>query len=180
MGYSAGTAVAGLLKMANRFKKDDVVVVIFHDHGSRYVGKIYNDEWMRERGFLDEKITASYLLDMQKNKKVISIAPNDTLAHSLHLMKTHDLSQLPVIENTKLLGTITEGQVLDLALEDKHKNLNLLVKDVMKEALPIVNQSASVQEISKLINKNTPAVIVEESHGQYRIITKYDLIQHFI
>ncbi len=180
MGYSAGTAVAGLLKMSNRFKKDDVVVVIFHDHGSRYVGKIYNDEWMRERGFLDEKITANYLLEMQKNKTLISIAPNDTLAHALQLMKTHDLSQLPVIGNTELLGTITEGQVLDLALEDKHKNLNLLVKEVMRDALPIVNLNTSMQEISKLINKNSPAVMVEESHGQYRIITKYDLIQHFI
>ena len=73
MGYSAGTAVAGLLKMKDRFKEDDVVVIIFHDHGSRYVGKIYNDEWMRERGFLEDSLSAKAILKAKGQKTLITI-----------------------------------------------------------------------------------------------------------
>jgi cystathionine beta-synthase len=178
MGYSAGTAVAGLLKMKDRFKPEDVVVVIFHDHGSRYVGKIYNDEWMRERGFLDEKITAANILDAQKNKELVSIEPNDTLARALQLIKNHELSQLPVIENGEVMGTILEDQMIELVLNCGNKPESVQVHSCMGKALPIIGRDATLQEISRRIDKSSPAVLVQEEDRKYRIITQYDLLKY--
>jgi cystathionine beta-synthase len=178
MGYSAGTAVAGLLKMKDRFKPEDVVVVIFHDHGSRYVGKIYNDEWMRERGFLDEKITAANILDAQKNKELVSIEPNDTLARALQLIKNHELSQLPVIENGEVMGTILEDQMIDLVLNCGNKPESVQVHSCMRKALPVIGRDATLQEISRRIDKSSPAVLVQEEDRKYRIITQYDLLKY--
>ncbi|MGB0432253.1 MAG: PLP-dependent cysteine synthase family protein, partial [Bacteroidia bacterium] len=87
VGNSAGSAVAGLVQMKNQFKPDDVVVVIFHDHGSRYVGKAYNDNWMRERGFLDENLlNIKDIINKKSDEKLITIDKNESVEKALQII----------------------------------------------------------------------------------------------
>jgi cystathionine beta-synthase len=177
MGYSAGTAIAGLLKMKDRFKAEDVVVVVFHDHGSRYVGKIYNDEWMRERGFLEDKISARMILASQGETVLQTIDANSSLEDALKKMRSLDLSQLPVISEDRIVGTLLEDQLVDLALGTANVTLSSSVSSLMAKPLPRVGIDANIHEISRLINRSCPAVLIEESPGKLRIITQYDIVQ---
>lgn len=87
LGYSAGSAVAGLWQMKDKLTEHDVVVVIIHDHGSRYVGKIYNDEWMRERGFLEGELKAKDILAKKQTRDFISISPDITIRVFKYFLK---------------------------------------------------------------------------------------------
>ncbi|MGA9270511.1 MAG: pyridoxal-phosphate dependent enzyme, partial [Lutimonas sp.] len=99
VGNSAGSAIKGVLQLKDKFKPDDVVVVLFHDHGSRYVGKMFNDDWMRERGFLDEKVrTAADLTAQRSEKELITVKTEELVSHAIERMRTHDISQLPVVD----------------------------------------------------------------------------------
>lgn len=177
LGYSAGSAVAGLWQMRSELNENDVVVVIIHDHGSRYVGKIYNDDWMRERGFLESELRAKDILAKKLKKDFISIKPDTDIQEVLRLMRDFDISQLPVMENEEWVGTVGEQQVIS-ALSENHRQ-NSSVRDIMAPALPIVNEDATVSQLSKLISRQTPAVIVKKTAGDYQIISQYDLIQSF-
>ena len=173
VGYSAGSAIQGLMQMKDKLKKDDLVVVIFHDHGSRYVGKLYNDDWMRERGFLEVKT----INDLVKGRsgKVISIAPAQTVGDAILEMKKNEIDQLPVIESEKVVGSITESKIFNLLLED-HEVRKKLVGDVMEKPLPEVSIDVAVEKLSKYITKENPAVLTRDATGNLHIITKYDII----
>jgi cystathionine beta-synthase len=177
LGYSAGSAVAGLWQMRAELNENDVVVVIIHDHGSRYVGKIYNDDWMRERGFLESELRAKDILAKKLKKDFISINPNTAIQEVLRLMRDFDISQLPVMENEEWVGTVGEQQVIS-ALSENHTQ-NSSVREIMAPALPIVNEDVTVSQLSKIISRQTPAVIVKKTAGDYQIISQYDLIQSF-
>lgn len=174
MGYSAGSAVAGLIQMKEKLGPDDMVVVIFHDHGSRYVGKIYNDDWMRERGFLDDELTVNDLIRQKGKQELISVTPDQEISTVLRLMQAHDLSQIPVTDGTKWVGAITEQHLLESLLSHGEKNL---VKDVMGQKLPEVEADTSITSLRRYINKESPAVISKDQKGDWHIITNYDIIQ---
>src|SRR5690606_135570 len=106
LGYSAGSAIAGLLQMKDQLKKDDVVVVIFHDHGSRYVGKIYNDDWMRERGFLDTELKVRDLITHKEVKEFITVQKGVKVLEVFNLMKDRDLSQIPVMDSGSVVCSV--------------------------------------------------------------------------
>jgi cystathionine beta-synthase len=175
LGYSAGSAVAGLWQMRAELKEEDVVVVIIHDHGSRYVGKIYNDDWMRERGFLESELRAKDILAKKLKKEFISINPDTAIQEVLRLMRDFDISQLPVIENEEWVGSVGEQQVITALSENRLQNSS--VRDIMAPALPVVSEDMTVSQLSKIISRQTPAVIVKKTAGDYQIISQYDLIQ---
>jgi cystathionine beta-synthase len=177
LGYSAGSAVAGLWQMRAELNEKDVVVVIIHDHGSRYVGKIYNDDWMRERGFLESELRAKDILAKKLKKDFISINPDTAIQEVLRLMRDFDISQIPVMENEEWVGTVGEQQVISALSENNTHNSS--VRDIMAPALPIVNEDVTVSQLSKIISRQTPAVIVKKTAGDYQIISQYDLIQSF-
>ncbi len=108
VGYSAGSAVAGLLQLKTRLKADDVVVVIFHDHGSRYVGKVYNDQWMMERGFLDVK-TVRDVVNGRRNLPLVTISPEEKVSDAIGKMKKFDIEHLPVLKDREMIGALSEG-----------------------------------------------------------------------
>lgn len=174
MGYSAGSAVAGLLQMAGKLSSDDVVVVIFHDHGSRYVGKIFNDEWMRERGFIENEPKLAELILKKPSKELFASEPNQRISEILNLMRKNDLSQIPVRENGQWVGAITEHKLIDVLLRGE---TNSLVKDVMGPKLPIVDIDLEVSALRKYITKESPAVITQDKTGTWHIITNYDILQ---
>ena len=175
LGYSAGSAVAGLWQMRAELKEDDVVVVIIHDHGSRYVGKIYNDDWMRERGFLESELRAKDILAKKLKKEFISINPDTAIQDVLRLMRDFDISQLPVMEKDEWVGSVGEQQVISALSENRTQNSS--VRDIMAPSLPVVSEDMTVSQLSKLISRQTPAVIVKKTAGDFQIISQYDLIQ---
>ncbi|MBL7794607.1 MAG: pyridoxal-phosphate dependent enzyme [Saprospiraceae bacterium] len=177
LGYSAGSAVAGLLQLKDRLSKDDVVVVVIHDHGSRYVGKIYNDDWMRERGFLDTELKVKDVISRKKDKSFITVDIADTVRHAFQLMKNNDISQLPVTKNGDFVGAVTESSVLTYLLENPMQNTEKTVETVMGDPFPVVSEDLPFNQLSKYISKTIPAVLAKDKAGGIHILTQYDIIQ---
>ncbi len=174
-GYSAGSCLQGLMQLKSRLKKDDVVVCIFHDHGSRYVGKIYNDQWMIERGFLDVK-TFKDVVSARGAKRLITVEPDQTVAEAVDLMKKYDIEQLPVMNGDGPIGAISEGGLF-LKVFDNPEIKNSKIGDVLEPGLPIVPFDTPVEKLSSLINKGNGAVLSKDEAGDYHIVTKYDVLQ---
>ncbi|MEY3398038.1 MAG: hypothetical protein RL220_632 [Bacteroidota bacterium] len=176
VGNSAGSAMAGLVQMKNRFSKDDVVVVIFHDHGTRYLGKMFNDEWMRDRGFLakDEK-TAKDLVAAHRDLKLVTLSPGELVSHAIGKMKKFSISQIPVVDDGKFVGAIDENLLFNLMVENP-AILDARVDAVMKPPFPVVKEETPLHEVSKLITREIPAVVVELGTGGHHIVTRHDVI----
>ncbi len=177
LGYSAGSALGAAWQLRGQLKKDDVVVVIFHDHGSRYVGKIFNDDWMRERGFLEDELKVSDLIARKKDRRFIGVQVTESVRNAFNLMKSHDISQLPVLEDDKVVGSITETQVLHFLLENPLQNSEKSLREVMGAAFPTVKDNLPISHLNRFISKEIPAVIATDRTGAMHIVTQYDLIQ---
>lgn len=174
VGNSAGSAIGGLLQLSNELKKDDVVVVLFHDHGSRYVGKIFNDDWMRDRGFLDAKVqTAKDVLGNEK-RKLLFVNEEDTVEKVMHYMSKYNVSQIPVFKDEEPIGSVDESHLFSLMFDDNNVK-SKKVSEIMQPAFPVLSMSSSIQDISKQINKRNDAVLIKEN-DYYHIITKHDII----
>lgn len=178
LGYSAGSAFAGLLQLKNQLTKDDVVVVVIHDHGSRYVGKIFNDDWMRDRGFLDDELRVKDLIGMKNGQPFIAAKKEDTVRNVFQMMKDHDISQLPVINGEeKIVGSVQESNVLSYLLENPLKNAEQQVSTIMDEAFPEVEEDMTCKQLARVFTKKMPAVIAKDKAGVRHILTQYDIIQ---
>ena len=176
LGNSAGAAIKGILQLKEHFKKDDVVVVLFHDHGSRYVGKMFNDEWMRERGFIEDEITsAADLVANNSEKPLVTVKTEELVSHAIERMKAHKISQIPVEDSSGFVGAIDEADLLRKYIENKDIS-DLPIKEVMHKPFPIVDKNTPIETISKLFDKENNAVLVKLEEGKYQIITKYDII----
>lgn len=176
LGNSAGAAIKGLLQLKDKFTKDDVVVVLFHDHGSRYVGKMYNDQWMRERGFVEEEVQNAF--DLVKNhldKPLITAKTGELVAHAVERMKRYKISQIPVVDHTGFVGALDETDLLEKYLEDKDLAY-LPIKEVMRKPYPVVERDTPVEEVSKLLQRKNNAILVNLGENKYQIITKGDII----
>jgi len=176
-GYSAGSAFAGLNQLKDNFTKDDVVVVLIHDHGSRYVGKIYNDDWMRERGFLDDELKVKDVISKKSDKEFLSITKDITVKEAFKMMKDRDISQMPVMEGEEIIGSITETAVLNYLLENPMNNSENKIEVIMDAAFPMVEVDLPCKQLSKYFSKKTPAVIAKDKAGILHILTQYDIIQ---
>jgi cystathionine beta-synthase len=177
LGYSAGSALGALWQLREQLTKDDVVVVIFHDHGSRYVGKIYNDDWMRERGFLEDEMKVRDVITRKKDRRFIGVQITDTVRQAFNVMKSNDISQLPVMEGDNIVGSVTETQVLHILLENPLNNAEKSLHSVMGEAFPVVREDMPLSQLGRYLSKEIPAVITYDRSGGMHIVTHYDLIQ---
>ena len=176
-GNSAGSAMAGLLQMKDKFKKGDVVVVIFHDHGTRYLGKMFNEDWMKERHFLEvTKPLAIDLVANHKNQKLLTVDANDKISDALALLNKYNISQIPVTENGNFVGSLNESYLFTRLMEDNELK-NKPVKLLMQAAFPVVGEKAPIEEVSKLITKDNNAVLLRDLGGNMHIITKHDIIE---
>ena len=177
LGYSAGSAMAGVLQLKEHFTKDDVVVVVFHDHGSRYVAKVFNDDWMRERGFLDDEMKVKDVISRKTNKTFHFVTPSNTVREAFDMMKKLDISQMPVIREHEMVGSITENAVLTYLLENPMKHAEHKIEEVMDAPFPIVQEDLPVKQLNRYISKKIPAVMMKDKAGAMHILTKYDIIQ---
>ena len=176
VGNSAGSAIAGLMQIKDQFTEDDIIVVIFHDHGSRYVGKMFNDDWMRERGFLDvDHKTAIDLIENHLDKGLIQCASEELVSHAISKMKDYSISQIPITKDGGFVGHVDDTKLFQQLL-DNPSLLDTPLENVMQKALPVVKEDTKIEDIKGLINHETPAVLVELKNGKFNIITRYDMI----
>jgi len=163
------------MQLKNKLKKGDLVVCIFHDHGSRYVAKIYNDQWMMERGFLDVK-TFKDLVNARGTQKLITVQKDETVSDAIDLMRKFDISNLPVRNGEDMVGSVSESGLFNKVIESSEIRKQA-VSAVMEEAFPVVPFNMPVEKISHLISKQNGAVLGKDETGEFHIVTKYDLIQ---
>jgi cystathionine beta-synthase len=154
------------------------VVVIFHDHGTRYLGKMYNDEWMREKGFIESSgLTARDLVAMKVSGELCSIESNEPVEHAVTLMSEHDFSQISITRDKRLVGSLNEAQLYDELV----KNPNVKrqpVESIMQPAFPFVDVSTPVDLLSTMITPLNPAVLVRDfKTDKTFIVTRSDLIR---
>lgn len=178
IGWSCGSAVHGALEWAREnLGPDDVMVIILPDHGTRYLGKIYNDSWMTDNQFIEEgnMLTAAQILNRkEKEGALMTLDANQQLSDAIKIMREQFISQIPVTHEGQVVGSLTESRVLSTILDDPHL-INMPVSKAMQDPFPFVLSSTRIDVVSKMINKDTPAVLVQ-NEGQLEIITKFDLI----
>jgi cystathionine beta-synthase len=177
VGNSAGAALAGLMQMKEKYRKGDVVVIIFHDHGTRYMGKMFNDDWMRDRNFLEvSKPKAIDLIANHKNQKLLTLDVNATIGEALNILSKYNISQIPVMEKNEVVGSINDSYIFN-KLIDNHDIKHQPVKSLMQKPFPVVGEHAPIEEVSGLINRDNSAVLLRDLGGNLHIITKHDIIE---
>src|ERR1700728_5040360 len=180
-GGSGGGCVSAELRVAKECRKGDLVVAFLPDSGSRYLSKIYNDSWMRELGYADTEVTltpADVIRVKRQNGKtrdLMVVLPNRTVFQALQTMQQQDISQIPVFEDDRSIGTIFEDKILNLALQGKDLR-KLIVREVMGAPLPQVAANAPVERVTHLLSHESPAVFVEMETGKLEVLTKFDLM----
>lgn len=177
-GNSAGSAMAGLVQMADKFKKDDVVVVIFHDHGTRYLGKMFNDDWMRDRGFIspEPKKQAIDLIETHRHLPLVTANEDQMISDAFELMQRYNISQLPV-KNAKgeFTGSLVDGNLFAQLVKNRHL-MHEPVKTIMQESFPVVKSTDAIDFVSSKFSNQTQAVLMMDMGGNWHIITKVDVI----
>lgn len=180
-GGSGGGCLSGALRLAKSLGPEDVVVVLLPDTGMRYLSKVYNEEWMRERGYVESSvpITAAEVVHAKKHggkvRELIIARPYQTVFHALKTMQDQDISQIPVFEENVPIGTVYEDQILTLALQGKDLR-KLVVREVMSKPMPLIPRSAPVERITYILSHENPAVFVQMDETRLEILTKYDLM----
>ena len=177
VGNSAGSAVAGLLQLKDQLKPTVVVVIIFHDHGSRYIAKIFNDDWMRSKGYFDKKgMTASDIIGSKKDVNLTTVEASLPIGDTLKIINTNNFSQLPVTREGRIVGNITENHIYSSLLKNPELK-NKPVSDIMQEAMPFIDISTSIDTLSDLLSKNNQAVIVKDFKADRNyIVTRQDVV----
>jgi len=177
-GNSAGSAMAGLLQLKDRFTDDDVIVVIFHDHGSRYLGKMFNDEWMREKGFIEKTgMTARDLVASGVSGELFSVECNEPVEHAVRVMSEHDFSQISITHDNRLVGSLNETQLYTELVRNAAVK-SQPVETIMQPAFPFVDISTPIDLLSTMITPQNPAVLVRDfKTDKTFIITRSDLIR---
>jgi len=176
VGNSAGSAIKGLLQLGDEIKEDDVVVTLFHDHGSRYVGKIFNDDWMRERGFLEEDHkTARDLIENHIDSPMVTLGVEELVSHAVAKMRAHKISQIPVTKDGEFVGMVDETTLINEIMDDNSVKDQAIGK-IMGPKLPVVASDTPIKELSKVISKDVPAALVDLGGSKYHIVTRHDLI----
>lgn len=180
-GNSAGAAMAGLMQLKDKLTAEDMVVVIFHDHGTRYLGKMFNDDWMRSKGYFDKKgLTAKDLVNINAGGELITIETSDTVEKALSLMNSLDISQIPVTNNKRIVGSINENKLFDAMVnnpEIKQKS----VSEFMEAAFPFADITTPLDSLAKMITPANPAVLVRDFKTDKNfIITKHDILKALV
>jgi cystathionine beta-synthase len=177
-GNSAGSAVAGLLQLKDRFKAGELVVVIFHDHGTRYLGKMFNPDWMRRMGY--ENVPGPTARSLVRNKKVadiVGVEVTATVQQAIARMSENDFSQIPVTKESRIVGSLSESHAYDCVVKDPAAR-NASVATIMQQAFPYVDIETPVALLAPMITPANPAVLVRDfPAGKTYVLTGYDVLQ---
>jgi cystathionine beta-synthase len=178
-GGSSGGAVVGAIKYAKKSKNKKLIVVIIPDSGSRYLNKVYNDDWMREHSFLEPEDVMGYVQDVMhlKPQDVIVVKNTDRVTTVISKMRQYNISQMPVIdEKNKLIGIIAEKDILEFLLTDK-PDMNNPIVDLVDTNIAIVNSSTQARDISNIFQEGKVAIVINNDKIS-GVLTKIDLIEY--
>jgi cystathionine beta-synthase len=178
-GGSSGSAVAGALnsKYVRALRPGEIAVVILPDSGSRYLSKIFNDDWMRENGFLEEpwaKATVTDLLAAKKQREVIAVDAQDRLPDVIKRMQEYDISQMPVLDDGKLVGMVTESSLLNRMMRGEHSDS---IESIIDRHVTTIGGEAYLQDVMSMFGASA-AIVVTDHDRVAGIITKIDLIDY--
>ena len=182
VGGSTGLITHVALNVARAVNDPDAfIVTLLCDTGERYLSKLYNDEWMRENQMLDhDRMTLGRLMsekDGRSDRAVISVGPGATVRQALRLMSLHDVSQLPVMDGSDCVGSVSDWSLSARSLEDT-RLLDATVSDVMDSPFPVVDANQPVDAVVKLLSKSSPALLVREDDTVQGIVTRSDLLHY--
>jgi cystathionine beta-synthase len=177
-GNSAGAAMAGVLQLAEHFSKHDVVVVVFHDHGSRYMGKMYNDEWMGAKGFLEVTgTTARDLVATGVSGELFTVEAGRSVEEAARLMSAHDFSQLSITKGGRIIGSLNETHLYEEIVRNPGVKKES-VESIMQPAFPFVDISTPMELLATMITPGNPAVLIRDfKTDKTFIITRSDVIR---
>lgn len=176
-GNSAGSAIAGLVQMKDRLKPEDVVVVVFHDHGTRYLAKMFNDEWMRDRGFLEPEVKRAIdCISHRLHLPMVTVEASQTVGEAIHKMMHFNISQMPVKNGSEFVGSITDQNLL-ARLIDEPELRGKAVSEVMQAPFAFVDKNLPLPQLAKQVDKKMGAVLVKLDDETVQIITSHDIIQ---
>ena len=177
-GGSSGAVLHVALKCAEKLTENDTVVIIVADSGTRYLSKIYNDNWMRENQFLAPRldVKAGQVVQdkVRRTGKLVSIPLGLAVEDAANLMREHDISQLPIIESGEVVGSLSETRILKILVADSGAKREP-VAEYMEKPFPVVVEDASLTDVSNQLDRDTGAVLVRNASG-FDIITRADLI----
>jgi cystathionine beta-synthase len=182
LGGSSGTALSASFKYALRCTADDVIVTLCPDTGRNYLSKMYDDLWMAQNGFMDvapEKTTAGDLLaSLGREGKLIYLLPDDSLQRAADIFRLHGISQLPVVENGKMIGAVQEITIVHA----QHRGLDshaVKLREVMARALPQIEVAVLLEEVYRLLLAGNSAVMVTRDGFLAGLITRADLMEYY-
>ena len=177
-GNSAGAAMAGVVQLKDNFTETDTIVVIFHDHGSRYLGKMFNDDWMREKGFLEKTgMTVRDLVASGLSGELFTVECNEPVEHALRMMSENDFSQISITHDQRVIGSLSETHLYsELVRHPEAKSQP--IESIMQPAFPFVDVSTPVDLLATMITPQTPAVLVRDFKSDKTfIITLSDVLR---
>lgn len=175
-GYSSGSVLQGLFQLKDKLKKDDVVVILLCDHGSRYVSKIYNDQWMAERGFFDVK-SFKDVVNARGKQRLITIEPSQSVSEAVEMMRKYDIEHIPVVKpDGEMIGSVSEGGLFQNVFTNPDLKTEKIER-IMEKNFPLVAFDTPIEKLRTLINKENGAVLAKDESGHFHIVTKYDVIQ---
>jgi cystathionine beta-synthase len=177
-GNSAGAAMAGVIQLADRFTKGEVVVVVFHDHGTRYLGKMYNDDWMRAKGFIEVSgMTARDLVAMGVSGELCAVEASEPVEVAIRVMGEHDFSQISVTQHGRIIGSLNEAHLFEEFVRQPDLK-GKPVEEIMQPAFPFVDISTPVDLLATMITHENPAVLIRDfKTDKTFIITRSDVIR---
>lgn len=181
VGWSSGSAVHGALEYAKEnLTKDDVMVILLPDHGTRYLAKVYNDNWMKDHGFLETRMFASTARDIIQSRNgkdsLCTVANKAKVSEAILLMNKEGIDQIPVTEGEHFVGSVSSSMLLEKIMEDpelKHK----AIAEVMDKPMQFVAPDSTLDVLSSFLNKENKAVLVRDENQKVHIITRHDVLQ---
>jgi cystathionine beta-synthase len=178
VGNSAGAAIAGMLQLKDRFRKGELAVVIFHDHGSRYLGKMFNPDWMRMMGYEDVPgLTARELVKNKKLAGLVSLEQAETVESAFRCMSENGFSQIPITKQGRVVGSLSENHVYARMVEDPSIRSEPIAS-IMQRPFRFIDIDTPVQLLAPMITPENPAVLVRDFKADRTyILTGYDVLK---
>ena len=179
VGWSCGSAVFGALKWARKhLKKDDLMVILLPDHGTRYLGKIYNDSWMKDHGYLEKREYATaqdILKDRNGSADLLTVSQDTPIVEAIKILNKQGISQIPVTDGDQFVGSLTDSKLLH-QLIDNPEMKSEPVATVMDKPFQFISPRDTLDVLSSMIDKNNKALLVRDRLNKVHIITRHDLL----
>lgn len=180
VGWSSGSAMHGALEYAKEnLKKDDVMVILLPDHGTRYLAKVYNDQWMKDHGFLESRTfqSARDIIQARNGKESLhTLRKSSRVSEAIVLMNHEGIDQVPVMDDGQFVGSVSSASLLEKIIQDPQLQ-NKQVGEVMDKPMLFVAPDSTLDVLSSLLNKDNKAVLVRDTNEKVHIITQHDVLR---